>query len=121
MSSSTLDLNAPDAPTIHGTVDNGALSSAPDSPSFDSPSTPSPPRDPIAVNINVSLEYPERESDVRHEPLPMELDKQISTSADLVTSSELQGLSFRFDFHGLSSHLSHIISQTDSPREIQYQ
>lgn len=80
-------LNALDAPAKVSAIDNGALSSAPDSPSFDSPSTPSPPQNPVAVNINLSLEYPERESDVRHEPISMDIDKHFPASPTLHIAS----------------------------------
>ncbi|KAH8120239.1 hypothetical protein DFH11DRAFT_1500401, partial [Phellopilus nigrolimitatus] len=51
-------------------VDNGALSSAPDSPAIPSPSTnaASPP-------VKIDLDYAQRESDARHEPISISLSK----------------------------------------------
>lgn len=56
-------------------VDNGALSSAPDSPAILSPPTnaSSPP-------VKIDLDYAQRESDARHEPLSVSLGKADDTS-----------------------------------------
>lgn len=66
-------------------IDNGALSSAPDSPALLSPPTnaASPP-------VKIDLDYAQRESDVRHEPLSISVGKgddasmqpQLGTPAD---------------------------------------
>ncbi|KAL5535451.1 hypothetical protein ACEPAF_3545 [Sanghuangporus sanghuang] len=56
-------------------IDNGALSSAPDSPALLSPPTnaASPP-------VKIDLDYAQRESDVRHEPLSISVGKGDDTS-----------------------------------------
>ena len=66
-------------------TDNGALSSAPDSPALLSPPTnvASPP-------VKIDLDYAQRESDARHEPLSLSIGKaddaslqpQLGTPAD---------------------------------------
>ena len=71
-------------------VDNGALSSAPDSPAILSPPTniASPP-------VKIDLDYAQRESDARHEPLSLSIGKpddaslqpQLGTPADPGTST----------------------------------
>lgn len=67
-------------------VDNGALSSAPDSPEVPSPTDTSSPSLPVKIDTGDL----QRESDVRHEPLKLNLDKlddastrpQLGTPAD---------------------------------------
>lgn len=66
-------------------VDNGALSSAPDSPALLSPPTnaASPP-------VKIDLDYAQRESDARHEPLSLNIGKtdDVSIRAQLDTPAD---------------------------------
>lgn len=65
-------------------VDNGALSSAPDSPAIQSP-----PTNELSPPVKIDIDYAQRESDVRHEPLNISLDNKSddlsSTRAQLAT------------------------------------
>lgn len=75
MSSLPIALNAPNGVHTPSTPnDNGALSSAADSPAVDSPVTPSS-APYTAVGINIDMDYPGQESDARHEPISVNLDK----------------------------------------------
>ena len=64
--------------------DNGALSSAPDSPAIQSP-----PTNELSPPVKIDIDYAQRESDVRHEPLNISLDNKSddlsSTRAQLAT------------------------------------
>lgn len=84
------DLKLNGVPTPIDT-DNGALSSGPDSPAISSPPTNA---DSPAVKID--LDYVQRESDVRHESLPLPLEKQdvVSTHPQLGSPQD-PGMSHR--------------------------
>lgn len=64
-------------------IDNGALSSAPDSPEVPSPIDPSAPSPPVKIDVDDL----QRESDARHEPLKLNIDKvdDVSTRPQLGT------------------------------------
>lgn len=68
------DLKLNGVPTPIDT-DNGALSSGPDSPAISSPPTNA---DSPAVKID--LDYAQRESDVRHDPIPLSIEKHDDVS-----------------------------------------
>lgn len=63
-------------------ADNGALSSAPDSPAVASPESPA-----AAPAVKIDVDYLQRESDARHEPVAFSLEKldDVSTLPQLGT------------------------------------
>ena len=67
-----LKLNGLDTPID---TDNGALSSGPDSPAI-----PSPPTNAESPAVKIDLDYAQRGSDARHEPIPLSLEKQDDVS-----------------------------------------
>lgn len=68
------DLKLNGVPTPIDT-DNGAFSSGPDSPAISSP-----PNNADAPAVKIDLDYAQRESDARHEPLPLSIEKQDDVS-----------------------------------------
>ncbi|EJD04035.1 Bromodomain-containing protein [Fomitiporia mediterranea MF3/22] len=66
-------------------IDNGALSSAPDS-----PVVLSPPTDAVSPAVKIDIDYAQRESDARHEPLTLSLGKtdDVSVQAQLDTPAD---------------------------------
>ncbi|OCH96602.1 Bromodomain-containing protein [Obba rivulosa] len=65
--------DAPNKPTINGDLNGHAHDGvSPDSPAANSPATPV--NTAMAADIKIDTDYTERESDVRHEPIPVKLD-----------------------------------------------
>ncbi|KAI5123582.1 hypothetical protein M0805_003400 [Coniferiporia weirii] len=77
---------SPDAaPSAADNIDNGALSSGPDSPAI-----PSPPTNAASPPVKIDLDYSQRESDARHEPIPLSLEKSddVSTRPQLSSPAD---------------------------------
>ena len=76
------NVNTPitDGANTSNNTDNGALSSAPDSPAIQSP-----PTNELSPPVKIDIDYAQRESDVRHEPLniPIEKSDNIQSHAQL--------------------------------------
>lgn len=71
--------------TPSDSIDNGALSSAPDS-----PAVPSPMEIAASPPVKIELDYLQRESDARHEPINISIDKldDASTRPQLATPAD---------------------------------